>query len=109
VSNEKTGGGRIDLEAVSRLVADLERDLGRVKSGSENVQALRDEVERLRRILDQDAPDTGTASREAPRHEHVHHGLGNIRSLFENARDELATDAIGAAAYAAQIGRILGM
>ena len=41
---------KVDLGQVERLVAALEADLAKVRSGSEDVQALRDEVDSLKRL-----------------------------------------------------------
>jgi predicted nucleic acid-binding Zn-ribbon protein len=86
---------KIDLQEVERLVASLEADLAKVRSGSEDVQALRDEVDALKRLLD-------SASGE---HGPVNERLHTIRSLM----DALVDDAIQGARYVADIGRMLGM
>jgi hypothetical protein len=85
----------VDLQQVEQLVAALEADLARVRSGSENVQALRDEVESLRKLLDS----------AGPQHEPVSDGLRRIHTLM----DDLVEDAIQGARYVAEIGRMLGM
>ena len=86
---------KIDLQEVERLVASLEADLAKVRSGSEDVQALRDEVDALKRLLD-------SASGE---HGPVNERLHSIRSLM----DALGDEAIQGARYVADIGRMLGM
>jgi hypothetical protein len=86
----------VDLGQVERLVAALEADLAKVRSGSEDVQALRDEVDSLKRLLDSSGP---------PHHEPVHERLRSIHRLM----DTLVDDAIQGARYVAEIGRMLGM
>lgn len=92
---KREGTSNVDLQQVERLVAALEADLAKVRSGSEDVQALRDEVDSLKRLLDTSA---------AP-HGHVHERLRSIHSLL----DALVDDAIQGARYVAEIGRMLGM
>jgi hypothetical protein len=85
----------VDLREVERLVEALEADLAKVRSGSQDVQALRDEVESLKRLLDS----------SAPHHEPVSAGLRRIHTLM----DTLVEDALQGARYVAEIGRMLGM
>jgi len=92
---ERPSGAKVDLQEVERLVASLEADLAKVRSGSEDVQALRDEVEALKRLLDSDSDAHGP----------VNDRLRTIRSLM----DELGYDALQGARYVADIGRMLGM
>ena len=87
--------GNVDLGQVERLVAALEADLAKVRSGSEDVQALRDEVDSLKRLLDS----------EGPAHAPVHQRLRSIHDLM----DSLVDDALQGARYVAEIGRMLGM
>lgn len=84
----------IDLQEVERLVAAIEADLAKVRSGSESVGALRDEVESLKQLLDAKAHP-----------EPVHDSLRSVHRLL----DELVDDAIQGARYVADIGRMLGM
>jgi hypothetical protein len=88
-------GPRVDLQQVERLVAALEADLAKVRSGSEDVQALRDEVDALKRLLDSSGQPHGP----------VHERLRSIHTLM----DTLVDDAIQGARYVAEIGRMLGM
>lgn len=93
------GKPNVDLDEVARLVAALEQDLARVQKGSQNVQALRDEVEALRRILDASASE--------------HHRLGDrlarLHATLEQAKETMVTDARWVADYLARIGRMLGL
>jgi predicted nucleic acid-binding Zn-ribbon protein len=90
------GAGReIDLQQVERLIAAIEEDLAKVRSGSESVEALRSEVDSLKQLLDASGPS----------HEPVHDRLRSIHSLL----DELVDDAVQGARYVAEIGRMLGM
>jgi len=94
--SKQTGGTQgIDLQQVERLVAALETDLDKVRSGSQDVQALRDEVDSLKQLLG--SPE--------PHHAPVSDGLRRIHSLM----DDLVEDAIQGARYVAEIGRMLGM
>ena len=98
-SVEKTGDQGIDLEEVARLITRLEDDLAKVQTGSQDVQALRDEVEALRNILSSSRPGDGRVSEQ----------LHNIRSIMHTALDTVLADAIKGAEYVRQIGRMLGM
>ena len=89
------GDPPLDLQQVERLVTAIETDLARVRSGSEDVQALREEVDSLKRLLD------SSGSSHAP----VHDRLRSLHRLL----DTLVDDAIQGARYVAEIGRILGM
>lgn len=84
----------VDLAQVERLVAAIEADLAQVRSGSQNVEALRSEVDSLKRLLD-------TNDHQAP----VHDRLRSLHGLL----DELVDEAIQGARYVAEIGRMLGM
>lgn len=86
---------RLDLQQVERLVAAIETDLARVRSGSQDVEALRAEVDSLKQLLDS----------SAPMHEPVHDRLRSMHRLL----DTLVDDAVQGARYVAEIGRILGM
>jgi hypothetical protein len=88
-------GEPLDLQQVERLVAAIESDLAGVRSGSQDVQALRDEVDSLKRLLDSSAAE----------HEPVHDRLRSLHRML----DTLVDDAVQGARYVAEIGRILGM
>ncbi|MCC6533115.1 MAG: hypothetical protein IT531_11245 [Burkholderiales bacterium] len=90
-----TSAERIDLQQVERLVAAIEDDLAKVRSGSADVDALRTEVDALKRVLDSSGPAHGP----------VNERLRSIHGLM----DTLVDDAIQGARYVAEIGRILGM
>jgi hypothetical protein len=96
--SEPAGHGaasRVDLQQVEQLVTALEADLAKVRSGSADVQALRDEVDSLKRLLD------SQPAAQAP----VHERLRSIHRLM----DTLVDDALQGARYVAEIGRMLGM
>lgn len=84
----------VDIAQVERLVAAIENDLAKMRSGSENVAALRSEVDALKRLLDENAQPAPVQDR--------------LRSLH-GLLDELVDDAIQGARYVAEIGRMLGM
>jgi hypothetical protein len=91
--------GQIDLEEVEKLVEALEQDLKKVRSGSRDVQLLRDEVETLKNVL------------QSPvrRHDWVRDGLHGVRGAFENALDKVIAEGLRGSQYIAEIGRILGL
>jgi hypothetical protein len=89
----------IDLEEVTRLVEALERDLAQVRSGSQDVQRLRDEVETLKNVL----------SSPIRRHHWVSEGLHGVRTVLEEAIDAAVAKGLKTGQYLSDIGRILGM
>jgi cell division septum initiation protein DivIVA len=89
----------IDLKEVAELISALERDLAKVSTGSADVQALRDEVETLRNVLN--SPQA--------RKSRVRDALHGIRAAMEHAAETVAGEAIRDWPYLAEIGRILGM
>jgi hypothetical protein len=98
-STEPRGAAEgVDLDAVARLVEQLEQDLARVRAGGGSTETLRAEVEQLRGLL----------AREAP-HTEVHQGLSGIRERLHALTDEVLTDVVKSGDYLARIGRLLGM
>lgn len=89
----------IDLEEVTRLVEALERDLAQVRSGSQDVQRLRDEVETLKNVLNS----------PIRRHHWVSDGLHGVRTVLEEAIDAAIAKGLKTGQYISDIGRILGM
>ena len=89
----------VDLDAVSQLVEQLERDLARARTGGTSVDTLRAEVEQLRQALASDAPSDVDVSA----------GLDRVRSKLQDLGDELETDALIGADYLRRIGRLLGL
>jgi cell division septum initiation protein DivIVA len=89
----KTGKSQdgIDLDEVRRMLDALERDLPAVRGGSQDVQVLRDEVDRLKSLLESGEP---------------HH---TVRDALHSLRLALEGGGIALAQYVAMIGRILGM
>ncbi|MCU0952917.1 MAG: hypothetical protein MUC68_18290 [Burkholderiaceae bacterium] len=90
---------RVDLDAVARLVDQLEADLARAKAGSTGTDTLRAEVEQLRALL----------AAEEPAHADVQAGLSGLRERMHALSDELLTDAVRSGDYLARIGRLLGL
>jgi hypothetical protein len=80
----------IDLEAVRRLLDALERDLAAVRGGGD-VQVLRDEVDRLKALLESGEP---------------HH---TVRDALHSLRLTLEGEGVRLGQYVGMIGRILGM
>ena len=98
-SGEKEVSRNIDFEEVERLVHALEQDLAKVRSGSRDVQLLRDEIETLKNVLNS----------PIRRHHWVREGLHGMRQAIENGWDTVVADGFKAGQYVAEIGRILGM
>ncbi len=90
---------KIDMEKVAQLIDALERDLAKVRSGSRDVQLLRDEVETLKNVLNS----------PIRRHHWVREGLHGMRKAFEGGLETAVADGLKAGQYIAEIGRILGM
>ena len=89
----------VDLEAVGRLIDQLESDLDRARQGAGSTDVLRAEVEQLRILLTSEEPVPAD----------VHAGLAGLRERMHALTDELFTDAIKSGDYLARIGRLLGM
>lgn len=94
-TTDANAGKGVDLNAVSKLVLELERDLEKVKLGSGDVDALRKEVAALGVALKSPSPDDHS----------INHGLKKIHG----AMDELREDAFIAADYVTRIARMLGI
>jgi hypothetical protein len=90
---------RVNLDDVTRLVEQLERDLAKVRAGGASVDTLRSEVEQLRSALS--APE--------PSHGELNQGLHGVRDRLAALSDELFGDALKGSDYIARIGRILGL
>ena len=89
----------IDLDEVARLLGALERDLAKVRSGSRDMQLLRDEVETLKNVLNS----------PIRRHHWVREGLHGMRRSIEDGLDAAKAEGLKAGQYLAEIGRILGL
>lgn len=89
----------VDLDAVARLIDQLEADLARARSGTASTDTLRAEVEQLRSLLasDQPVPDD------------IHAGLHGLRERLHALTDELVNDAVKGGDYLARLGRLLGL
>lgn len=97
--SHERGSAEVDLEKVAQLVDALERDLAKVRSGSRDVQLLRDEVETLKNVLNS----------PIRRHHWVREGLHGMRAAIEAGLETAVADGLKAGRYIAEIGRILGM
>ena len=89
----------IDLAEVARLVEALERDLAQVRSGSQDMQRLRDEVETLKNVLNS----------PIRRHHWVSDSLHGVRTVLEEAIDVAVAKGLKTGQYLSEIGRILGL
>lgn len=81
----------IDLDEVRRMLDALERDLAAVRGGSRDVRVLRDEVDRLKALLESGEP---------------HH---TVRDSLHSLRLALEGEGVRLGQYVGMIGRILGM
>jgi hypothetical protein len=90
---------KVDIEAAKLLAEDLSRKLAQAGGDSEQVRALRDEVDSLRDILN--GPNA--------QHFWITDRLRSMEVIFERAAVELLADGIKAGGYIAEIGRILGV
>lgn len=89
---------KVDLDAVAQLLAQLERDLERARSGG-SVETLRAEVEQLRQALAATEPSSADVSE----------GLHGLRARLHEFGDELRSDALTGSDYLTRIGRLLGL
>ena len=89
----------VDLNEAARLIDALERDLAKVRGGSADVQRLRDEVEALRKLLDEPESE----------HHWITDRLHELRDLLEATVDEAVYEGVTISRYAAEIARILGL
>src|SRR5262245_46565146 len=98
-TDKQTRAQEVDLDAATKLIEALEKDLQKVSGDSRDIQRLRDEVETLKNVL------------ESPvrRHHWVEEGLHSIRDVFENALDTAVAKGLKGSQYIAEIGRILGL
>ena len=99
IEGERKPPAEVDLEEVAKLIESLERDLAGVRSGSRDIQRLRDEVETLKNVLNS----------PVRRHHWIRDGLHDIRKVFEDAVDAAVAEGIKGSQYVAEIGRILGL
>jgi hypothetical protein len=90
----------MNLEEVRKLVDRLEQDLARVRGESADVEAIKAELEALKKAL---------ASPEAPHHGSVREALESLSDRIDAAAETVKTDAVLAAPYVTWIGRILGL
>jgi cell division septum initiation protein DivIVA len=94
-----SGVHQTNPDEVARLIEAIERDLGRLKADSADVQRLRQEVEALK-----------AAVRDAPHeHDRIRTGLHGVRNGFDRVADEAVADGIEVSRYVNEIGRILGL
>jgi hypothetical protein len=89
----------VDLNEAARLIDALERDLAKVRSGSADVQRLREEVEALRGLLN--AP--------ASEHDWIAERLHDLRDLLDATVDEAVYEGVTISRYAAELARMLGL
>ena len=95
----KDNAREINLEEVGKLIDALEQDLTKVRSGSEDMQRLRDEVETLKNVLNS----------PIRRHHWVRDGLHSVRTGLEDTLDSALAEGMKVSQYISEIGRILGL
>lgn len=96
--NSSSAPPPVDLDAVTQLVEQLERDLARARAGG-SLEPVRAEVEQLRAALAAAEPSPGE----------VHEGLHGLRARLHELGDELKSDALTGTDYLTRIGRLLGL
>jgi len=100
MAEQKDRSGRdIDLDAVAKLIDELERDLHSVHGDSREIQHLRDEVQTLKNVL----------ASPVRRHHWVRDALHSIHEAFEKTLDSAVARSLKGSQYLAEIGRILGL
>lgn len=87
------------LERITRLVSDLEQELAAAPPGSPKVDALRAELEDLKRTLA--SPDGNTPEIE----ERLHGVRSKLDDMIASVEGEVLRDT----RYLTEIGRILGL
>ena len=90
----------MNLDEVNKLVRQLETDLSRLEGHGPDVQAVKSELDALKRAL---------ASTEAPHHGPVREALEALEDRIDATAETARADAFKAAPYVAWIGRILGL
>lgn len=93
----------IDIEEARKLVHALEQDLDKAQRGPAgapaDLQPLREEVEALRRVLQE----------EEPGHDWVREALEKLHGTIGDGLEEARLDAIVAGRYVTAIGKMLGL
>ncbi len=90
---------QFSLERIARLISDLEQELEAAPPGSPKVDALRAELEDLKRTLA--SPD-----RHPPELEERLHG---VRSRLDDMIASVEGEVLRDSRYLAELGRILGL
>ncbi len=90
---------QINVEEATRLLDRLERDLRASTGESTGKEALLNEVNELRAVLNS-AGQSNAA---------LHSGLHGMRERLHSLSDELISDAFQAGRYLSELGRILGL
>ena len=90
---------KFSLERVARLVSDLEQELQAAPSGTAKLDALREEISVLKRMLQQ--PEGASADLDAQLH--------GIRSKLDEVLASVEGEALKDIPYLVELGRILGL
>ena len=87
------------LERIARLVSDLEQELQAAPLGSAKLDALREEIAVLKRMLQE--PEGGSGDLDAQLH--------GIRSKLDEVLASVEGEALKDTPYLVELGRILGL
>ncbi len=88
----------LDMAEVAALVTAIEQDLALVRAGAGDLDALRDEVSALGRLLEAE-----------PGQQEMGHGLRNVHGLLAGLTEIAVEDGFKAADYLARIGKMLAL
>lgn len=88
-----------DFDRINRLIGDLEQELEKAPPDSPQVQALREEIDTLKRVLQ--SPED--------KHAHVGEGLHSTRSAFQRFTQTVEGEVLRDSPVIAEMGRILGL
>jgi hypothetical protein len=89
----------VDLERINRLVADLEQELAKAPTDSQDLQEVRNEIQTLKNLLGSSRGSHPVAGEE----------LHTVRASIQKMTATIESEVLKDSPYIAEIGRILGM